>query len=443
MASTLSPSERRVVIGKIVRVASGNFLEMYDFVVYGYYAIYIAATFFPEGNEYAALMLALMTFGVGYIMRPLGALILGAYIDKHGRRKGLLVTLLIMAVGTLSIAVAPGYRTIGLFAPLIIVAGRLLQGLSAGVELGGVSVYLSEISTPGNRGFYVAWQSASQQVAVVFTALVGIILTTQLSIGEMSAWGWRVPFIVGCLIIPVLLWLRGSLEETEAFKKGAHPQSLAETCALVLVNWRPVVLGMMLSALNTTNFYLITAYTPTFAQRELHLGANGSLVVVLCVGLSNFIWVPIGGAISDRIGRRPMLLAMPILCLLTGYPVMAWLVENPTLLKLLVAQLWFSCLFGLYNGGMIPTLLEIMPAPIRTAGFSLAFSLNTVVFGGFTPAIATFAIQATGSRAAPALWLSFAAGISLTAALLVSRRSASLDVPDRGRARIVRAEATN
>lgn len=432
------------MIGKILRVASGNFLEMYDFVVYGYYAIYIANKFFPEGNEFASLMLSLMTFGVGYLMRPLGALVLGAYIDRHGRRKGLLLTLLLMAVGTLSIAIAPGYATIGLLAPLIIVAGRLLQGLSAGVELGGVSVYLSEIATPRHRGFYVAWQSASQQVAVVFTALVGIILTMRLSPLQMSDWGWRVPFIVGCLIIPVLLWLRGSLEETEAFRTGQHPRSLAETFALVLANWRPVVVGMMLSALNTANFYLITAYTPTFAQRELHLGINGSLVVVLCVGVSNFIWVPVGGALSDRIGSRPLLLGIPALCLLTAYPAMLWLVEGPSLAKLLAVQLWFSFLFGIYNGSMIPTLLEMMPQKIRTAAFSLAFSLNTVVFGGFTPAIATFAIQATGSRAAPALWLSFAAAISLVAALLARRSGASAgDATHRGHAPMIRAEVSH
>lgn len=441
--SELTRAERRAVIGKILRVASGNFLEMYDFVVYGYYAIYIAAKFFPEGNEYAALMMSLMTFGVGFIMRPLGALVLGAYVDRVGRRKGLLVTLLIMAVGTFAIAVAPGYATIGLFAPLIIVAARLLQGFSAGVELGGVSVYLSEISRPGHRGFYVSWQSASQQVAVVFTALVGIILTGWLTLQEMRDWGWRVPFIVGCLIIPVLLWLRNSLEETEAFKKSARPASLGETTSLVLQNWRPVLLGMMLSALNTTNFYLITAYTPTFAQRELQLGANGSLIVVLCVGLSNFMWVPIGGALSDRIGRRPMLVAMPIMALLTGYPLMSWLVETPDLMKLLVTQLWFSCVFGLYNGSMIPTLLEIMPARIRTAGFSLAFSLNTVVFGGFTPAIATWAIRTTGDRAAPAIWLSVAAAISLAAALLVTRRPVTEDATAAPPARVAPAGAAN
>jgi MFS transporter, MHS family, citrate/tricarballylate:H+ symporter len=421
MTPELSRTERKAMIGKIVRVSSGNFLEMYDFVVYGYYATYIAGVFFPSGNQFASLMLSLMTFGVGYLMRPLGALILGAYIDRKGRRKGLILTVLLMAIGTLSIAVTPGYALLGILAPLIIVVGRLMQGFSAGVELGGVSVYLSEIATPGNRGFYVSWQSASQQIAVVFTALVGIVLTAQLSPLQITAWGWRVPFLVGCLIIPVLLWLLRSLDETDAFLKGPPPRSARATFAMVLESWKPVVIGMMLSALTTTTFYLITAYTPTFGQQALHLGINGTLVVTLCVGLSNFIWVPIGGALSDRIGGRPLLIAMPVLCLLTAYPTMAWLVHAPSLSRLLVVELWYSLIFGLYNGAMIPFLLGMMPQRIRTAAFSLAFSLNTVVFGGFTPAIAMFLIRATGSRAAPALWLSFAAGLSLIAALVAKR----------------------
>src|ERR1041384_7296707 len=175
-SETMEPS-RREKVGAVLRVASGNFLEMYDFIVYGYYATSIARTFFPAGNAFTSLMLSLMTFGVGYLMRPIGAVVLGAYIDRVGRRQGLLVTLGLMAIGTLTIAVTPGYASIGLAAPLIIVAGRLLQGLSAGVELGGVSVYLAEIATPGRRGFYCSWQSASQQLAVVFTALIGLALT--------------------------------------------------------------------------------------------------------------------------------------------------------------------------------------------------------------------------------------------------------------------------
>src|SRR5438445_8936080 len=161
-------------IRAVVRVSLGNFLEMYDFMVFGYYAAAIGRAFFPTQNEYASLMLSFMTFGTGYLMRPLGAIVLGAYIDHHGRRRGLLLTLGLMSIGTLSVAAVPGYETLGLFAPILVVLGRLLQGLSAGAELGGVSVYLSEIATPGNKGFYVSWQSASQQLAVAFAALLGV-----------------------------------------------------------------------------------------------------------------------------------------------------------------------------------------------------------------------------------------------------------------------------
>src|SRR5215467_12660590 len=191
-------------IGAVVRVALGNFLEMYDFMVFGYYAAAIGRAFFPTQNEYASLMLSFMTFGTGYLMRPLGAIVLGAYIDHHGRRKGLLLTLALMAVGTLSIGVMPGYERIGLFAPLLIVAGRMVQGLSAGVEVGGASVYLAEIATPGRKGFFVSWQSGSQQVAVIFAALVGLMLSVMLRPEEMAGWGWRIPMLIGSLMIPFL-----------------------------------------------------------------------------------------------------------------------------------------------------------------------------------------------------------------------------------------------
>src|SRR5438132_906070 len=192
-------------IGAVVRVSLGNFLEMYDFMVFGYYAAAIGRAFFPTKNEYASLMLSLMTFGTGYLMRPLGAIVLGAYIDHHGRRKGLLLTLALMAVGTLSIGIMPGYETIGFFAPLLVVLGRLVQGLSAGVEIGGVSVYLAEIATPGRKGFFVSWQSGSQQVAVIFAALLGLILSSILRPEQMAGWGWRVPLLIGSMLIPFLL----------------------------------------------------------------------------------------------------------------------------------------------------------------------------------------------------------------------------------------------
>src|ERR1700722_13418388 len=201
----------------VIRVSSGNFPEMFDFMVYAYYASYIAREIFPSNSEFASLMMTLGTFGAGYLMRPLGAVVLGAYVDRHGRRAGLILTLFLMAIGTLVIACTPAYRTIGIVAPIIVVLGRLLQGFSAGVELGGVAVYLSEIATPGHKGFYCAWQSASQQVAVVFAALLGVALSTIVPPASIALWGWRIPFVIGCLIVPLLFWLRSSLAETEVF----------------------------------------------------------------------------------------------------------------------------------------------------------------------------------------------------------------------------------
>ena len=418
----MSQSERSKNIKAVVRVASGNFLEMYDFMVYGYYAKYIAQTFFPTDSEFASLMLSLATFGAGFLMRPLGAIVLGAYIDRHGRKAGLILTLGLMAVGTLSIAITPSYAAIGMAAPIIVVLGRLMQGLSAGVELGGVSVYLAEIATPGNRGFYTSWQSASQQVAVICAALLGVILTSFVSPEEMTIWGWRVPLLVGCLIIPVILWLRRSLEETHAFNKMEKAASAGEVFKLVGQNWKLVGMGAMMSIATTTTFYLITAYTPTFGREALKLDAFGVMLVTLCVGLSNFIWLPIGGMISDRIGRQKMLFIVPSVVILTGYPFMVWLTSDPSFGKLLAVLLWFSASFGLYNGSMIPRLAEMMPHKVRTAAFSVAFALATAIFGGFTPLICTALIEATGNKAMPGAWLTLAAAISLTGAVLARKR---------------------
>jgi len=419
----LSPAERRAKINAVVRVSAGNFLEMYDFIIYGYYASYIARTFFPADNEFASLMAALIAYGAGFLVRPIGAIVLGAYMDRKGRRKGLILSLSLMAVGTASIAVTPGYAAIGILAPIIVVIGRLVQGFSSGVEIGGCSVYLAEIATPGNRGFYCAWQSGSQQVAVMLSAALGVALTSVLLPEEMASWGWRVPLLIGCIIIPVVFWLRSSLQETEAFLCSRPVQATSEVLRLLGENWRLIGVGVMMSILTTTTFYLITVYTPTFGTQALHLTPLSSMIVTLCVGLSNFIWLPVGGAISDRIGRRPLLFIIPCLALATAYPLMSWLVADPSFAKLLGVELWFSFIFGMYNGPMIPLLAEMMPQKVRTSGFSLAFVTATAIFGGFTPAVSTFLIEATGNRAAPALWLSLAAAISLTAAVLSRRVS--------------------
>jgi len=410
-------AERASRIRAVARVASGNFLEMYDFMVFGYYATAVARAFFPARSSFASLMLSLMTFGAGFLMRPLGAILLGAYIDRYGRRRGLIVTLALMSLGTLSVATVPGYGTIGLLAPILVVAGRLLQGFSAGAELGGVSVYLSEIATPGHKGFYVSFQSASQQVAVVFAASLGAALASFLSPEQMIAWGWRVPLLIGCSIVPLLFALRRSLEETGEFLARAPTGRARDLVRSLASHRRIVLLGVMLVTMTTVSFYTITAYTPTFGKDVLHLSDRASLVVTLCVGLSNLFWLPTMGALSDRIGRRPILLACTLLALATAYPAMAWLVESPSFTRLLAVELWLSFIYASYNGAMIVFLAEVMPVEVRTAGFSLAYSFATALFGGFTPAISTWLIHATGNRAMPGVWVSFAAALSLLAAL--------------------------
>jgi MFS transporter, MHS family, citrate/tricarballylate:H+ symporter len=411
-------ADRKSRIHAVARVSSGNFLEMYDFMVFGYYAAAIGRAFFPSGNAYTSLMLSLMTFGAGFLMRPLGALVLGAYTDKHGRRAGLMLTLTLMSIGIVTIACTPAYLTIGLVAPLLVLAGRLLQGFSAGMELGGVSVYLSEIATPGNKGFYVSWQSASQQAAVMFAALVGVMLTTTLTPAAMASWGWRVPLLIGCAIIPFLFRLRHSLEETEEFLARSRRPPASEVFRSLVTNWPLILVGTLMVTMTTVSFYMITAYTPTFGSAVLHLTSGDSLIVTLCVGASNLMWLPVMGALSDRIGRRPLLVGCTLLMIATAYPAMLWLVDAPTFWKLLAVELWFSFLYGSYNGAMVVFLTEIMPVEVRTTGFSFAYSLAAALFGGFTPAISTYLIQTTGNRAVPGLWLSFAAVCGLLAALV-------------------------
>ena len=418
----LTRAERRSKIKTVVRVASGNFLEMYDFMIFGFFSAAIGRAFFPTTSEFASLMLSMTTFAVGFMVRPLGAIFLGAYIDHIGRRKGLLVTLGLMSIGTLTIALVPGYETFGLFAPILVVLGRLCQGFSAGVELGGVSVYLSEIATPGHKGFYVSWQSGSQQLAVAFAAVLGFSLSQLLTPAELAAWGWRVPLIVGCLIVPFIYVIRRTLQETEEFSARKHHPTPAQIYASMLTHWRIILKGVAMVLMTTVSFYTITVYTPTFGKEVLKLTQSDALLVTLAVGLSNLFWLPVMGSLSDRIGRIPLLITFATLAILTAYPAMTWLTGAPSFDRLLAVELWLSFLYASYNGAMVVHLTEIVPPDVRTAGFSLAYSLATTV-GGSTPVIVTYLIHASGNRAMPGAWLSLAAFIALIGIALSRNRA--------------------
>ncbi|MQP64306.1 MFS transporter [Niveispirillum sp. SYP-B3756] len=409
-------------LATVLRVTSGNFLEMFDFFLYGFYASYIAKAFFPSGNEYASLMLTFATFGAGFLMRPVGAVILGSYIDRIGRSKGLVLTLAIMAIGTVLIAFVPSYDSIGILAPFLVLIGRLLQGFSAGVELGGVSVYLSEMATPGRKGFYVSWQSASQQAAIMAAAIIGYGLNQVLAPEQIHDWGWRVPFFIGCLIVPVIFVIRRSLQETDEFLARKHHPTFKEIVLSIAMNWRLVLAGMMMVVMTTVSFYLITVYTPTYGRNVLKLDGADSLLLTFCVGLSNFFWLPVMGALSDKVGRRPLLLAFTILPILTAYPMLNWLVNDISFQNMLIAELWLSFMYASYNAAALVALTEVMPPQVRTVGFSLAYSLATALFGGFTPLISTWLIEVTGDKAAPGLWMAGAAFCGLISVLMLYRR---------------------
>jgi MFS transporter, MHS family, citrate/tricarballylate:H+ symporter len=224
--------------------------------------------------------------------------------------------------------------------------------------------------------------------------------------------------------VPFLFYLRRSLEETQEFLARKHRPSTSEIFASIGKNWTIVVLGMMLVVTTTVSFYAITVYTPTFGKTVLKLTTTDSLIVTFCVAVSNFFWLPVMGALSDRVGRKPILLLFSALTLLTAYPALAWLVVAPNFARMLLVLLWLSFLYGSYNGAMVVALTEIVPVEVRTAGFSLAYALATALFGGFTPLVSTWLIEATGNKAAPGMWMAFAGACGLVAAIVVYRQGA-------------------
>jgi MFS family permease len=223
------------------------------------------------------------------------------------------------------------------------------------------------------------------------------------------------------MIIPFIFQLRRSLQETDEFLARRQRLRTPDLLRTVAANWRLVTTGIMMVTMTTVTFYFITAYTPTFGQQVLKIASLDSLIVTLCVGVSNLIWLVVAGALSDRIGRRPILITFTLLALATSYGTLSWLVSEPSFRRLLMVELWLSFIYGSYNGAMVVYLTEIMPAEVRTTAFSLAYSLATALFGGFTPAISTYLIHVTNNRAMPGLWLSFAAACGLAAVLLVKR----------------------
>jgi MFS transporter, MHS family, citrate/tricarballylate:H+ symporter len=420
-AAESSGSREKVAVKPIIQVVAGNALEIYDFMIYGYYARYIAQTYFPSDNEYISLMMSLMTFAFGFLARPIGAIVLGAYTDRHGRRAGLIMALSLMSLGIISVACTPSYASIGMAAPIIVLLGRLLQGFSAGAELGGVVVYLAEIAPPKRRAFYTCWQAGSQQISVMVASLVGLILLYCLAPEDLHAWGWRIPLLLGCLVIPVMFWLRSSLQETEVFAKRKSAPKVWEICTSLVRDWRIIALCMGMVSMATVTAQTITTYAPTFIK-SLNLGASAGFVILFFGGLSVLIWLPIMATVADRFNRRTVLIVITLLAAITAYPLMSWLAAQPTVFKFAVVELWFSFIYAAYSSVQVATMVELVPPSARTSGYAFAQAVAAAVLGGFTPAILTWLTHTFHSSAMVGVWLAINAAISFLAALALNKK---------------------
>ncbi len=401
----------------VVAASIGNALEWFDLVVYGFFAVLISKLFFPTGNDTVSLLLTLGTFGVSFFMRPLGAIVLGAYADRAGRKAALTLSIMLMMVGTLIIAVLPAYAQIGLAAPLVLVAARLMQGFSAGGEFGSATAFLAE-HVPGRRGFYASWQIASQGLTTLLAAGFGVVLTGSLSHAQLTAWGWRVPFWFGLLIGPVAWYIRSRLDETPEFL-AAEPTGTPVRDTFASQKLRlAIAIGAVV--LGTVSTYLVL-FTPTYGVKQLGLAPSVTFGAIALIGVIQMVFSPVVGHLSDRLGRTRIMFASAVLLLVLIYPAFAYLVAHPSIGTLIVMEIVLGFLMTGYFGALPGLLSELFPVQTRTTGMSLAYNIAVTIFGGFGPFIIEWLIASTGSKVAPSYYMIFAALVSL-AALLAARR---------------------
>jgi MFS transporter, MHS family, proline/betaine transporter len=416
--TTLAASPDRSKHWRAVAAASiGNALEWFDFVVYGFFAVTMAKLFFPTGNETVSLLVALGTFGVTFFMRPFGAIVLGSFADRHGRRAALTLTIALMMAGTAIIAVAPTYSSIGLAAPMLVVAARLLQGFSAGGEFGSATAFLAE-QNPERRGFFASWQFASQGLTTILATAFGATLATVLTTEQLETWGWRIPFLFGLLIGPVAYYIRRHTDETIEFRSTRT--SVSPLREAVSDNKKRLLIAFGTVVLCTVAMYTVL-FMPTYATRQLGLPASGSFMASLLTGAIQVVLIPIVGMLSDRHGRLPIAFVSAVAILFAIYPMFAWLQVSPTLPTLLAVQAIIGVLLAGYMGGLAALMSELFPTRLRTTGLSISYSFGVAIFGGFAPFINAWLIEVTGNKTAPSFYLMLAAMISI-AALVAARR---------------------
>ncbi|WP_321900762.1 MFS transporter [Paraburkholderia tropica] len=410
----------------IVAATLGNALEFFDFTVYSFFALTIGKLFFPTMSSYGQLLASVATFGVGFVMRPLGGVVIGAYADRAGRKPAMTLTIFLMALGCTLIGLAPTYAQIGLAAPVIIVFARLLQGFSAGGEVGASTTLLIEAGTPANRGLLGSMQFASQGVGVSLGALTAAVLTTCLTPAALMSWGWRVPFLLGIAIAPIGMWIRRRIDEQAAPRahhdanaqmKSAQTKNAARAPVLAVLrdHGARAALGTLLTIGSTVTAYVVTFYMPTYAIHELKVPAPTALLAGLVSGVVTFLVGPLAGWLSDRLSRRALIFWPRVAVVVLIYPAFLWLSSAPDAARLLITVGGLSALLALQAAPSITMLPEMFPRAVRATGMAIVYSIGVAIFGGFAQAIATWLIKATGNLLAPAWYVMACVAISCLA----------------------------
>ena len=396
-----SRKKERINVRVIAVSTVGNALEWFDFTVFSFFAAIIAPQFFPSDNPTASMLAAWTTFGVGFLTRPLGGLLLGGYADRHGRKAGLLLTISIMAAGVLIIACAPTYAQIGIFAPILMLVGRCLQGFSAGGEIGGATAYLVEHAPADRRGLYGCFQIISQGLSMLLGALTGVMLTRVLTPEQLADFGWRIPFFLGLLIVPVGIYVRSQLKESPIYEQMAAGREKRPSILRSLVhNWRAVRTGFGLTVYGTISVYIYFYFMPSYATKTLNIPFSSSVIASCCAAVVYIASIFLAGRASDHIGRKKPMLASAALSLLIAYPLFALLQAYPGVGTLIFVQCCLMASLGLFQGAYCAFVCELFPAQVRATGLSVGYNFAVMIFGGFAGAIATLLVDLTQDKLA-------------------------------------------
>ncbi|CAM02060.1 MHS family proline/betaine transporter-like MFS transporter [Saccharopolyspora erythraea NRRL 2338] len=422
-ARTAAPEAPVKVRRVIVAASIGNALEWFDILVYGFFAATISKLFFPSDDETVSLLLTLGTFAVSYVVRPIGALVLGAYADRAGRKRALMLSIRLMMAATLLIAIMPPYAQIGLLAPIAILLARLVQGFSAGGEFGSATAFLVE-HAPEKRGFMASWQFASQGLATLLASAFGTVLTATLSDAQLESWGWRIPFLFGLLIGPVGYYIRRYVDEAGEFVKTADLERAPVQETFRSQKGRMFV-AMGALAVSTAISYLIT-YMPTFAVKELGLPASTGFASTLVTGIVLTGLTPVVGHLSDRFGRTRIMLIFAALILALVYPSFAFLIAAPGFTVILVVMFLVGVLKAGYFAPLPAMMAELFPVTSRATGMAVSYNIGVMTFGGTTPLVIVWLVDATGSKLSLTFYLMLLAVLSLVCVVFARRR---LDIP--------------